>query len=156
LASNNPHARPHATPAKDNQSSNAGFGLGCAEEEGLLMRTLIFAALFVAACASADPAAAPQQENAGSAQPSYQDARSTASDAEVRDARRAYRAACQQRHSEAYCECMTGGMAQALAPAELSVATAAFTGASVQATDAVRQRVAAERQDVDRGCQQFR
>lgn len=119
------------------------------------MRTWIFAALFVAACASADPAT-PQQENAAAAQPNYQDARSTASDAEVRDARRAYRAACQQRHSEGYCECMTGGMAQALAPAELAVATAVFTGASVQATDAVRQRVATVRQDVDRGCAQFR
>lgn len=122
-----------------------------------MMRTWIFAALFVAACASTEPAATTAQDGgAAGSEPSYQDARSTASDAEVRDARRAYRAACQQRNSDGYCECMTGGMAQALAPAELAVATAAFTGASVQATDAVRQRVATVRQDVDRGCAQFR
>ena len=39
-------------------------------------------------------------------------------------ARRAYRAECQRRQSVEYCECMTGGMAQALAPADLRTATA--------------------------------
>ncbi|MGQ0531464.1 MAG: hypothetical protein ACT4OF_02080 [Caulobacteraceae bacterium] len=117
------------------------------------MRTWIFAAILAAACAGAEPAT-PQQ---GASQPSYtEDARSTASDAEVRDARRAYRAACQQSRSDGYCECMTGGVAQALPPSELAVATAAFTGAAVEASDSVRHRVEAVRQQVERGCQEFR
>jgi hypothetical protein len=57
--------------------------------------------------------------------PTYrEDARTHASDDEVRIARRAYRAACQQLQSDDYCECMTGGMAQSLAPADLATATA--------------------------------
>ncbi len=118
------------------------------------MKAWIVALVFVAAaCATDQPAA---QSETAVASPSYEDARSSASDAEVRDARRAYRAACQTRHSQAYCECMTGGMAQALAPADLAVATAAFTGASVQASQAARERVAATRAQVDGGCAQFR
>ena len=53
-----------------------------------------------------------------------QDARTEASDEEVGVARRAYRAECQRHQTLDYCECMTGGMAQALAPADLRVATA--------------------------------
>lgn len=53
-----------------------------------------------------------------------EDARSHASDEEIRVARRAYRAACQQIQSYEYCECMTGGMAQSLVPADLRTATA--------------------------------
>jgi len=53
-----------------------------------------------------------------------QDARTEASDEDVRVARRAYRAECQRHHSADYCECMTGGMAQALAPNDLRTATA--------------------------------
>ncbi len=53
-----------------------------------------------------------------------QDARTEASDEEVRTARRAYRAECQRYQTVDYCECMTGGMAQALAPADLGTATA--------------------------------
>jgi hypothetical protein len=57
--------------------------------------------------------------------PTYtEDARSHASDEDIRIARRAYRAACQQRQSDDYCECMTGGMAQSLAPDDLRTATA--------------------------------
>jgi hypothetical protein len=127
------------------------------------MKYLLLAAVFAfaAACASADPAA---QSDAGasagqSAQgqtPNYEDARSTASDAEVRDARRAYRAACQTRHNDAYCECMTGGMAQALPPSDLAVATAAFTGQNVSASQETRARLDATRAEVERGCTQFR
>lgn len=117
------------------------------------MRAWIIAFAFAAAACAASPPAA-QSETA--AAPSYEDARSGASDEEVRDARRAYRAACQTRHSQAYCECMTGGMAQALAPADLAIATSAFTGASVQASQAARDRVAARRAEVEGGCAQFR
>jgi hypothetical protein len=88
--------------------------------------------------------------------PNYEDARSHATDAEIRVARRAYRAACQQHNSTGYCECMTGGMAQALSPSELAVATAAFTGARVTASSATRAHVEAIRADVDRGCAGFR
>lgn len=118
------------------------------------MKSWIIALVFVAACAASQPAA--QTSNGQAQTPTYEDARSTATDAEVRDARRAYRAACQTRNSDAYCECMTGGMAQVLPPADLAIATAAFTGQTVQASQEARDRVAARRTEVDRGCAQFR
>lgn len=124
------------------------------------MKYWIVAALFAAACASAEPTpGAPDGSASAPAAASTDyatDARSTATDAEVRDARRAYRAVCQQTQSDGYCECMTGGMAQALPPSELTVATAAFTGAAVQASQEVRDRVAATRTQIDSGCAQFR
>jgi hypothetical protein len=107
------------------------------------------AALVFAACAANEPAAQTPT-------PNYQDARSTATDAEVRDARRAYRAACQTRYSLGYCECMTGGMAQILPPADLAIATADFTDQSVQATPEARERVAARRSEMERSCVQYR
>jgi hypothetical protein len=116
----------------------------------------IIALVFVAACAASQPAEQTSSSAGQPSEPSYEDARSTATDAEVRDARRAYRSACQMRHSDAYCECMTGGMAQVLPPADLAIATAAFTGQTVQASQEARDRVAARRTDVDRGCAQFR
>lgn len=106
------------------------------------------AAVLVMAGASASPA--PQQE------PSYADARSTATDEEVRVARRAYRAACQQTQSLDYCECMTGGMAQALAPADLDIATAAFSGRVVEASPAARARVSEAQAEVEPGCARYR
>jgi hypothetical protein len=122
-------------------------------EGGVEMKRWIVALVFVAACAAGQPAT----QAAGQSQtPTYEDARSTATDAEVRDARRAYRAACQTRHSGAYCECMTGGMAQILPPADLAIATAAFTGQSVQASQEARDRVEIRRTEVDRGCAQYR
>lgn len=121
------------------------------------MKYLLLAGVFAlaAACASA-PAAQSNSAAAQSEAPNYQDARSTASDADVRDARRAYRAACQTSHNDGYCECMTGGMAQALTPDDLAIATAAYTGASVEAPQEARDRVAATRANVDNGCVQFR
>ena len=118
------------------------------------MKIWIVTLVFVAACAASQPAA--QTSSSSSQAPTYEDARSTATDEEVRVARRAYRAACQTRHSDAYCECMTGGMAQILAPADLAIATAAFTGQSVQASQEARDRVDASRTEVDRGCAQYR
>lgn len=123
------------------------------------MKAWILGLALVAACTSPQPASEAQTAQASSpaaSSPNYGDARSTATDAEVRDARRAYRSACQQSQSDDYCECMTGGMAQALSPAELSVATADLTGAQSSASAANRARVEAVRAQVDAGCAQFR
>jgi hypothetical protein len=51
-----------------------------------------------------------------------QDARSIASDQEVGEARRAYRAACDRYESTGFCECVTAGVAQALHPSEVRIA----------------------------------
>ncbi|MGE0045975.1 MAG: hypothetical protein AB7J28_04625 [Hyphomonadaceae bacterium] len=51
------------------------------------------------------------------------DARSVATDEQIRVSRRAYRAECQRHQPLDYCDCMTGGMAQALEPRDLDVAT---------------------------------
>ncbi|QGZ96637.1 hypothetical protein [Terricaulis silvestris] len=51
-----------------------------------------------------------------------QDARSIASDQEVGEARRAYRAACDRYESTSFCECVTAGVAQALHPSEVRIA----------------------------------
>lgn len=112
------------------------------------MKTWMIAAAVLAAVTAAHVATAQT--------PTFGDARSTASDEEVRQARRAYRAACQTQNSEAYCECMTGGMAQILPPADLAIATAAFSGRAVEASAEAQARVAAARTEVDRGCGQFR
>lgn len=120
------------------------------------MKVWIVTLVFVAACAASQPAAQTSSSANSSQAPTYEDARSTATDDEVRVARRAYRAACQTRHSDAYCECMTGGMAQILPPADLAIATAAFTGQSVHASQEARDRVDARRTEVDRGCAQYR
>jgi hypothetical protein len=117
------------------------------------MKNWIVAIAFVAACAANQPA---QRVAVQTPAPNYQDARSTASDAEVRDARRAYRSACQAHNSQGYCECMTGGMAQILPPEDLAIATAAFTGQSVHASQEARDRVDARRAEVERSCIQFR
>ena len=50
------------------------------------------------------------------------DGRSMASDQEVGEARRAYRAACDRYESTGFCECVTAGVAQALHPSEVRIA----------------------------------
>jgi hypothetical protein len=50
------------------------------------------------------------------------DARAIASDREVGEARRAYRAACDRVESTGFCECVTAGVAQALHPSEVRIA----------------------------------
>lgn len=50
------------------------------------------------------------------------DARAVASDADVGQARRAYRAQCNRFESADFCECVTAGVAQALSPADLHMA----------------------------------
>lgn len=56
------------------------------------------------------------------------DARSVASDAEVGEARRAYRAQCSTIENAAFCDCVTAGVAQALAPAEVRMAARTIRG----------------------------
>jgi len=50
------------------------------------------------------------------------DARSLASDQAVGEARRYYRAQCNQYESPGFCECVTAGVAQALMPEEVRIA----------------------------------
>jgi hypothetical protein len=54
------------------------------------------------------------------------DARTMASDQDVGQARRAYRAACSQHENAGYCDCVTAGVAQALLPAEVRMAARTF------------------------------
>jgi hypothetical protein len=54
------------------------------------------------------------------------DARTQASDQEVGQARRAYRAACSQHESAGFCDCVTAGVAQALLPSEVRIAARTF------------------------------
>lgn len=75
------------------------------------------------------------------------DARQLASDEEIGEARRTYRAACEQYESPGFCDCVTAGVAQALMPAEVRIAArtigtrinaqgdAAIAGASESETD---------------------
>lgn len=65
------------------------------------------------------PASADVGTNAELAAP---DARSLAGDQEVAEARRYYRAQCEQHESSGFCECVTAGVAQALMPAEVRIA----------------------------------
>jgi hypothetical protein len=54
------------------------------------------------------------------------DARARASDREVGEARRAYRAACSAEESAGFCDCVTAGVAQALMPSEVRIAARTF------------------------------
>lgn len=121
------------------------------------MKYLILAGVLAAAALGfASSATAAGHHTQTQAPPSYEDARSHASDDQIRVARRAYRGACERHNSVGYCECMTGGMAQALSPSDLAVATAAFTGAHVSASAETRAHVEETRAQVDRGCASFR
>lgn len=50
------------------------------------------------------------------------DARQIASDADVGAARRTYRASCERYEAPGFCDCLTAGVAQALAPQEVRIA----------------------------------
>jgi hypothetical protein len=54
------------------------------------------------------------------------DARSLASDQQVGEARRAYRAACNRHENAGFCDCVTAGVAQALMPDEVRLAARTF------------------------------
>jgi hypothetical protein len=50
------------------------------------------------------------------------DGRAMASDQQVAEARRHYRAQCNRHESAGFCDCVTAGVAQALAPSEVRIA----------------------------------
>ncbi|MCX7359603.1 MAG: hypothetical protein NT015_15860 [Alphaproteobacteria bacterium] len=89
----------------------------------------------------------PQSEVAAS------DARSLASDQAVGEARRYYRAQCNQYESAAFCDCVTAGVAQVLMPEEVRIAgrtileriTAQGDTGSSEQTDATPAMSSAER-----------
>ena len=95
---------------------------------------ILAAALFAAASAATfafaqDVGVKPMEQvnpnaSATPAPPSAEapDARQVASDADVGVARRAYRASCQRYQSFGFCDCLTAGVAQALAPSEVRIA----------------------------------
>ncbi|MFZ2029280.1 MAG: hypothetical protein WAU68_03145 [Vitreimonas sp.] len=124
------------------------------------MKTAILAAALFAAASAATFAFAqdaglkpvePTSANASvtPAPPSVEspDARQIASDADIGAARRTYRASCQRYQSFGFCDCLTAGVAQALAPQEVRIAArgigswinaqgdAAAAGASTDATE---------------------
>lgn len=84
------------------------------------MRYAIASMLLLGAFAAATATA--QTEPAGSEQDVVTDARSIASDSDIRDARRAYRDACNRYQNPDYCDCTTSGVAQALAPQDVRLA----------------------------------
>ncbi len=81
----------------------------------LLAAALLSAASFAAFAAEPKAPVTPQGENAA-------DARSVASDQEVGQARRYYRSQCNRYESAPFCDCVTAGVAQALAPGDLRLA----------------------------------
>jgi hypothetical protein len=87
------------------------------------MKVLLAAALFSAASFAAF-AAEPKPDVPAVAVTgeTVADARVVASDAEVGQARRAYRAQCGRYESAAFCECVTAGVAQALSPSDVRLA----------------------------------
>lgn len=84
------------------------------------MRKLVLAGL-LAMTASAGAIAYAQIEEPAAAS-SVPDARSLASDRDVGEARRYYRAQCTRHQSAEFCDCVTAGVAQALMPQEVRIA----------------------------------
>jgi hypothetical protein len=91
-----------------------------------LMLTTVSAAGFALAQESAKPPMEQANPNASAtpAPPAAEapDARQIASDAEVGQARRYYRAQCNRYESSGFCDCVTAGVAQALSPKEVRMA----------------------------------
>lgn len=118
-----------------------------------MRRLILAAALVLAACASAEPASVPTSARS---QPNYQDARSTASAADVQAARRGYRDACHANGGSAdRCECLTSNLAQTLSPEDMRVATGMLdqrTAANWANLAAVNQA----RTQAEAACAQFR
>jgi hypothetical protein len=85
------------------------------------MRKLLGAAALISA-ASLTTFAIGQVPPRTTTPPESFDARTLASDEEVAEARRYYRAECEEHQSREFCECVTAGVAQALMPAEVRIA----------------------------------
>lgn len=119
------------------------------------MRLWIIAAVTLAACASGEPSSAPAHQSAtAQGRPSYEDARSVASDEAIRASRRAYRNACLQTLSADHCECLTASMAQSLAPPDLDAAAARLRGGAVSGESAAR--IAPAQAQAEAACAQYR
>jgi hypothetical protein len=81
-----------------------------------------FAALILLAGIGASATLAIAQTEPAPAVGPVGDARSVASDREVGEARRYYRQQCNRHEAAGFCECVTAGVAQELAPAEVRMA----------------------------------
>jgi hypothetical protein len=115
-----------ARPARETPSSKRTTGGGyafnaCGGRQEARMKMLLAAALLSAASFAAF-AAEPNIKTEAPGTPSI-DAESTASAADVGQARRAYRAACERYENHAFCDCLTAGMAQSLSPSDARLAT---------------------------------
>jgi len=86
------------------------------------MKILIAAALLSAASFAAFAAEPSALKPAATVADSSVDAHVVASDNEVGQARRAYRGQCNRYESASFCECLTAGVAQALAPVDVRLA----------------------------------
>ena len=85
----------------------------------------LYAAAFLSVASLAAFAAEPLKPEATAVEATSEtgaDARIVASDAEVGQARRAYRAQCNRYESPGFCDCVTAGVAQALSPADVRLA----------------------------------
>jgi hypothetical protein len=91
-----------------------------------LLLSTVSAAGFALAQESATPPAeqANPNDSATPAPPAAEapDARQLASDADIGQARRYYRAQCNRYESPGFCDCVTAGVAQALTPQEVRIA----------------------------------
>jgi hypothetical protein len=86
------------------------------------MRELILMGLLAMTVSAGAIAYAQVEEPAPPPASSVPDARSLASDQEVGEARRYYRAQCSRHQSAEFCDCVTAGVAQALMPQEVRIA----------------------------------
>jgi hypothetical protein len=135
-----------------------------------MRKVLIAAALLSAASltsiaiAQTKPETTPEPAVAAAAETVIPDARTLASDQEVGQARRAYRAACQRHENAGFCDCVTAGVAQALMPAEVRLAARTFgerlpaQGDAADAADATSSaaRIAEVEGHYANACAQFR
>ncbi len=86
------------------------------------MRKFIIAALLATAVSAGAVAYAQVADSINAPAQGTTDARSMASDRDVGEARRYYRAQCSRHESAGFCECVTAGVAQALMPEEVRIA----------------------------------
>ncbi|HYD86428.1 MAG TPA: hypothetical protein VEA80_03035 [Vitreimonas sp.] len=86
------------------------------------MRLIAAGVLLIAAFTAEGLAEAQTEPAAPPSELVAPDARSLASDREVGEARRAYRAACNRHQNAGYCDCTTAGVAQVLMPEEVRIA----------------------------------
>lgn len=86
------------------------------------MRKLVLTGLLAISASAGAIAYAQIEEPTPPPASSVPDARSLASDRDVGEARRYYRAQCNRHQSAEFCDCVTAGVAQALMPQEVRIA----------------------------------